>query len=225
MINNHIRMLPILFLTIVMFVAVIYLLGAANWGERHIKFNGIFVLLDQGKISRQVESLSEKHPNKYKFQLEVERMLGSERLIKRISIRYAWPNDVIINIDEVVPVAIVGEGELLTDDCRIISYPGGNKDGKFMHFDLGLSQEVDFTCHQVKKIIPHIGFNGIKNINILDNGNFRINFDETEYLITGRNVSLEIDRMKRISVALREKDMSISAVDLRYLSGGAILPL
>lgn len=225
MINDNVRANTILSLTAAIFMAIIYLLGAVDWSERRIKFNGSFVLVDQGKISGQINGLSEKHPDKYKFQSAVELLLKSEELIKSVSIRYVWPNDVIINVDEVVPVAIVGEKRLLTDDCQIIGYPVSNEDGGFIHFDIGLVQETDFTCRQIMKIIPHVDFNGIKNITIFDNGNFRIGFDGIDYLITGKHISLEIERMKRISSALRDKGMSVSNVDLRYSSGGAILPL
>jgi len=217
-----------LFMSVFMVVMISILSGYSllfSHKDRQVSFNGSFVLLDQEGLFSKVDSLSSQHEDRNRFVSEIKKLLSSENLIESYSIRYSWPKEVIVNIREVSPLAILNNNKLITGDCKIFEFSKDVPSDRLMGFFVDTGMDEEYMCEKINTIIPYIDSLEVGKVSILSNGNYRITVNETDYLIAGANVPEEINRMLTISGMLESGDYGRAVVDLRYSSGGAIQPM
>mgnify|MGYP001822151096 FL=1 len=85
--------------------------------KRSIQVKGVFIQVDEAALLDRIKTISERNPGRQEFIEHVYQMLNHEPYIATSSVRYSWPNDVVIEIREISPVAILNKSELLSRDC------------------------------------------------------------------------------------------------------------
>ena len=211
---------PLLFL-LVAGVAV-YVLLSLHTSGRHIGFNGSFVLVDQKRLFRKVERLSEDIDSTDKFISAVRDILAEESYIESHSVRLSWPNKVVINIEEIEPVAILNGNFLFTGTCGSFRYTGNIRKPGILSIRTKLDVRDLYLCDRVRDISSAWRPSNIDSVEVLNNGNYVIQIAGVDYLVSGESVSADMLRLKKISERLSTTDMKIASVDLRYTSGGAV---
>lgn len=200
---------------------VLYSMKNSNT-DRHIRFNGSFVLIDQESLFKEVEAVSVRYNESDRFLSEIKKLLFTKKYINNFSIRHSWPNEVIISIEEIAPLALIDGKILIADDCTTHEYPTDVNGKMLVNFLVDPASGNAHTCHHIKEIISYLNPSEISRVEILANGNYRIFMGSVHFIISGIDISAEMQRFADVSQVLRHRRLS---VDLRYFSGGAIRPL
>ena len=200
----------------------VYFFMIRDVSERHIGFNGSFVLVNQEELLGKVKKLSKQHANTEDFVASVKGLLDSESYIGSSSIRLSWPNTVLIGISEIDPIAIFNKTFLLTSTCKNFLHDGNlSKDG-MLRFTSGLEVSDPYLCSRIRLISAFIDPESINSIEVLNNGNYKIKINDISYFIAGDDVGTDISRLMAVADKLSRIRHKIESVDLRYTSGGAV---
>ncbi len=210
------------FLLTLGFVFIVIYQGFGSHREEsyQISMTGIFVLVDQKALLKRINDLSEIVGNRQLFLNRLEKLLTSEPYIQSSTVRYTWPNEVIIDIQEIVPKVLIRGHGFLSSDCMIIGYKDTNFENVHF-FDLEKSDLNEFICQQVIQIQPYLT-SEIKLITLLSNGDYRLIINDIIYVINN-DLDKMFTKVWSIHHGLRRKGLVSSLiVDLRYLSGFTI---
>jgi len=211
---------PLLFLFIAG-LAVYALISPAS-GERHIGFSGSFVLVDQEQLFEKVERLSGENVSTEDFVSAVSNVLGKESYIESHSIRLSWPNSVVINIEEIDPIAILNGDSLFTRTCGSFKYESNILQEGMLNIETKLDARDPYLCGRIQDIASSLHAAGIGRIEVLNNGNYGLEIAGVNYLISGEAMQADMARLKAISDRLSITGRQVKSVDLRYTSGGAV---
>lgn len=185
-----------------------------------ISVNGVFVLVDQENLLSRINTLALNIESKTQFISELELFLAAEPYIYSSSIRYAWPNEVIIDIDEINPTALISGHGFLSEDCRVIAYEKSLASNIHV-FELDQVEINKNSCQQIMAIHPYLN-EQIRSVSLISNGDYRLKLDGVEYVISD-DFEYMFDRVWRVHRRLKARHLNESLiVDLRYRSGSAI---
>ena len=212
----------IIFLFVLGFVFIVIYHGFKLYNEKNyqISMKGIFILTNQNILLKRINNLSKVTGNKQFFMSKINKLLSLEPYIKSFTVRYAWPNKIIINIEEITPVAIIKKYGFLTSECKLIKYENLSFENIYF-FELNDVILNEFFCKKIMNIQNYLD-KRIKLITLLSNGDYKLKINNTEYIIND-NFDEMFTKIWRIHKNLQKKNITnLIFLDLRYLSGSAI---
>lgn len=187
-----------------------------------IKMAGTFMLIDQEDLLRRINDLIEISEKRQLFLNQIEKILEAEPYIQSSIVRYIWPNEIIIDVQEIYPQIIIRNHGFLTSKCKVIKYNNVNFENVYL-FDLENIDLNPFFCQKAIQIQPYL-VSKIDLVTLLSNGDYRLLIDGFEYVITD-----DLDRMfakiwRTHYGLLKNNFINPLIVDLRYSSGLSIQP-
>jgi|GEM_PF-3611588 len=213
---------------VVMLVAIIGLLIYTSSFEdrarasRSIHVKGVFVLVDEAELLGRLKELSIGNANRKKFLNEVRLLLEQEPYISSSSIRYSWPNDVVIEITEVSPVAVLNGDGLLLGDCRVVSKGSNKLSIKLMVFDTAGEGIEQFQCDQVMDVLPILNLMLVNRATLLASGDYMIELNGQRFIVGLGDIKESSEEIRRIAHQLEKMNVDAEYIDMRYVSGFAI---
>lgn len=210
-------------LTILLLVAAIYY-GYPQSGSQqyHIHLNGSFVLVDEEELLNRIKNIIQKNNITDGISLRtLEKSLGKEPFVDSATVRYSWPNELVIDISEVLPRAFIRNHGYLSTDCRIIN----NKQPliKVSHIPVIQLEDIELNsryCNKINQIISHFTHE-IDYIVLMSNEDLRIAKGSVEYIL-GKNNQSGFEQLFLIDEQLQKSNETRLIVDLRYISGAAV---
>ncbi len=201
-----------------------YLYDTGQNGDVHrsIQIKGVFVLVDELDLHNRLSQLSLNNPDRRKFLDEVRTMLKNEPYLESSTIRYSWPDEVVLEISEVSPVAMINRDRLLLKDCRIVGLESEVLSAPLIDFAVSQEQLGDDICKQILEVLGPIHKTGARHVSILGNGDYVLDFGRTK-LVIGKDQFHEVPgKIGKLSMLIRMNRLHAEYVDLRYISGAAI---
>lgn len=190
--------------------------------NRSIQIKGVFLLVDQAELLGRLNRLSVDHPEQGEFVSKVTSLLESEPYVSSSSIRYAWPNAMIIEITEVTPLAIVNGRYLLLQGCRLIEYDPAviNITSQILYLE---SDIVDAArCREINKALANLEFLAADSVSIQSNGDYVLSFAGTRVVVDNAELAPGLAKIADIADRIRKQEISAKYIDTRYVSGAAI---
>ena len=215
-------------LIVVMLVAIfsvfVYIspIGGDAVDSRSIRINGVFVLVDEAEFLGKLKNLSANNSGRQEFLAEVRLMLNQEPYISSSSIRYSWPDDVVIEITEVSPVAILNEIELLLGDCRVVSKGSNKLSIKLMAFDTAGQSLKQFQCDQIMEILPILNLMLVDHATLLASGDYILEIRGQRVIVGFESIKESSEDISRIVSLMKKQGVDAEYIDMRYVSGVAI---
>jgi cell division septal protein FtsQ len=215
------RLLIVVMLAVIFSVSVYRTpIGGGGVDSRSIRINGVFVLVDEAEFLGKLKNLSAKNSGRQEFLDEVRLMLNKEPYISSSSIRYSWPDDVVIEITEVSPVAILNEKELLLGDCRVVSKGSNKLSIKLMTFDTAGQGLKQFQCDQVMEILPILNLMLVNHATLL--ANYILEIKGQRVIVDFESIKESSEDISRIVGFMKKQGVDAEYIDMRYVSGVAI---
>ncbi len=210
------------FLLVLGLVFIALYQGFKPYGGKSYQINmtGSFLLVNQEDLLKRINDLSASVKNRQLFLNQIEKLLVSEPYIGSSNVRYNWPDEIVIDIQEIVPKALIRGHGFLASNCMVINYQGMNFENVYLFElkDIGLNKS---TCQKIIKIQPYLT-NEIKLVTLLSNGDYRLVIDDVQYVISD-DFDKMFARVWRTHHGLWRRGLSDPLiVDLRYSSGGAV---
>ena len=195
-------------------------LGVGGHNTQHYKINlqGIFVLLDEQIVLTAIEQVVSDRQSDMDSDIKaIERVLAKQPLIDSSTIRYAWPNQLFIDIEEIAPIAFVkGYGYLLAD-CQMIEHQAVRF--PIPTFELQQTNLDELSCHHIQQILPYLEPT-IAHVIVMSNHDIRIPIDRVEYVL-GKELDRGFGKLKLLQNKLQSHNKPL-LVDLRYTTGMAL---
>jgi cell division septal protein FtsQ len=190
--------------------------------SRSIRIKGVFVLVDEAKFLDRLKNLSTNNSGRQKFLDEVQLMLDQEPYISSSSIRYSWPDDVVIEITEVSPVAVLNEEELLLGDCRVVSKGGNKLSIKLMAFNTAGEGLQQFQCDQILEILPILNLMLVNRATLLTSGDYILEIKGQRVIVGFESIKESSKDISRIVSSIKKQGVDAEYIDMRYVSGVAV---
>lgn len=207
----------------VFITAMVVLLSAWNkkMGQEHeVRINGVFVLVDQQELMEKVKRIDAESRDKAQFISQVEHLLSREPYIQSSTLRYSWPNQVVIDIHEITPIALIGGQGYVTSNCKIISSAKTPVTG-IPVFEIEGDALDRHSCNKIQEIRPYLG-KGVRSVAIMSNGDYKLDVYSRRYVISD-DLQTMFEKIRRIERQLNQMNMTeFMTVDLRYSSGSAV---
>ena len=138
------------------------------------------------------------------------------------SIRYSWPKDVVIEILEVSPVAIINGSSLLLRGCSVMDIEASQLPVNLVAFDIGGRRLSKEQCRQIIGILPMLESMSIIRVSMLPNDDFSFHVGDGQLIVGQEDIKLSENKIKRMADLMNAKSIDVEYVDMRYVSGIAI---
>lgn len=209
-------------LILVLAVAFVYYGYSQSYGQqRHVRLNGVFVLVDEARLLDDIENiLHDKASPDSNALHRIEKRLGENPFIDSVSVRYTWPNELVVDINEVSPKAAIHGHGFLTGDCNVIS------DGRVLSIpsipviELESIKFDTSSCRRIMQMLRYITYD-IDSIVLMSNENLRVIKGDIQYIL-GSDLASGFEQFALLDKRLREQGQSRLIVDLRYIAGAAV---
>lgn len=192
--------------------------------SRSIHVKGEFLLSDESDLLHRLTTLSERNQNKSNFLNKVYSMLDNEPYISSSSIRYSWPDSVVIEITEVKSIAIVNERQLLLEDCGIIDINSDLSSVDVVNLNIVNKKINRSQCEHVLELLSNINaiLDQINSITLLANNDYVLDFNKTRLIIGKEHVDKFSEKLIQIVKLIKTDKLKAEYIDMRYVSGAAI---
>ena len=190
--------------------------------SRSIRIKGVFVLVDEAEFLGRLKELSANNDTRKEFLDDVRLLLGQEPYISSSSIRYSWPDDVVIEITEVSPVAILNDDGLLLGDCQVVGKGSNKLSIKLVAFDTVSEGLEQFQCDQVMEVLPILNLMLVNRATLLANGDYMIEINGQRLVVGLDDIKESSEDIRRIVHQLEKQRVDAEYIDMRYVSGFAI---
>jgi cell division septal protein FtsQ len=201
----------------------VYSKGLINDGERVVRLDGTFTLIDQDKLYRKVMQISSKHEDRKEFANAIQNELSKEGNISYVSVRYTWPEIAIVEVAEIIPIAIVNEHYWLTQECNKVIRDNlvGEDDLISIQMDKAISDNN--ACEKLKGLLKMLSqLNGVQNILVRSNGEYAIHYRGVEFIMNDERIESTLQRIKKLYSALDMEKLNVMYVDMRHIGGVSI---
>lgn len=217
-------------------VAVSMVLGGAllwlyTWINNHdnlpiqrVDWQNEFTYLEQAELQELIEPYV--GTNLYLLDgVALEEELEAHPWIRGASLRRAWPNQLVVNIEEQVPIAFWGEGQLLNQFGEVFTADLSEKIGVFpvIHSPKSKGREMAEQYVEFTRAIHGLGLE-IVELTEDERGLWKMKLSEGQDVIVGQKEQQK--RIERFRVgymqALKSRFADIRTIDLRYTNGFAI---
>jgi len=217
--------LPIVFMAlagVIFFSPHFSLTGKQEVASRAIHIKGIFVLVDEANLLGRVKLLSENNPERQQFLDGVDAMLDGEPHVSSSSVRYSWPNDVVIEIFEVSPVAIINDDELLLRDCGVISKGSEQLPVELVNFDTDGMRITREHCQRIVELLPMLDSVRVTHVTMLVNGDYVFDIGGKQLVVGVEDARTSKDKIRKMVSLMNGNRMHAEYIDMRYVSGAAV---
>ena len=190
--------------------------------NRSIQIKGVFLLVDQADLLARLNQLSLNHPEQGDFVGKVSSLLESEPYVSSSSIRYGWPNTMIIEIVEIAPLAIVNGRYLMLKKCRLIEYDPAaiNVSAQALYLDGDTVGPVQ--CREISKALAELESLHADSVSIQSNGDYVLSFAQAKLVIDNAELPRRLATFADIADRIKKHEISAKYIDTRYVSGAAI---
>ena len=215
----------VLFTMILVMAGVIfYFYDIKQDGEVHrsIQIKGVFVLVDELDLHSRLRQLSVDNNDRREFLKVVRAMLDKEPYLGSSTIRYSWPDEVVIEISEVSPLASINQEQLLLKDCRMIRLDSDSLSVPLIDITVPDEQLGGDFCKKIINTLAYMDIAGARHIEILGNGDYVLYIGRTKLIVGKDQLGKATKKIGRISMLVRTNRLQAEYVDLRYMSGAAI---
>ncbi len=201
-----------------------WLSNPANLSIQRVDWQSEFRYLDRNELQALIEPYVQT--NLYlldEVKLEVE--LESHPWIRAVSLRKAWPNELLLNVEEQLPIAFWGENRLLNQFGETFVAELPEKLGEFplIYSPKNNGREMAERFIALARSMSSVGLK-IAELTEDESGAWSMKLDEGQDVVIGRKEQEK--RIERFRVgytqALRSRFSDIRSVDLRYTNGFAI---
>lgn len=217
---KQIAVIPILLIAIFAFG----MLFAITDQERHrsIHVKGVFVLFDEQELLTRIMSLSAQERDRQRFIGKVYSMLNKEPYVASSSIRYSWPNEVVISITEINPMAMVNKSSLLLSDCRIVSGSRINSPINLINIEIDEKLVDENKCQELMGILTVMRKIPVINLSVLVNDDYVLDTGSGLLVAKYINIIEDQEKMRKVALMMQTGKLDAEYVDMRYMSGLAI---
>ena len=209
--------IPLLFAALFFSGRWVYL----SWPVNTVEVNGQFSLWKPGLIVGQLEWLTDESFFSADLQ-QVFQQVDDLPLLNVVSVKKRWPDTILINVHEDVPMAIWNGEEILTVGGDILPRPGfvsGDKLAR-MRGNTHYAESVMRNYRRLHQMLKNSGVS-VLELEVSDVGSITGKLSNGWSVAFGRQYFEE--RMKRLELLLKtlpHKD--VAGIDLRYVKGAAI---
>ena len=211
----------VLALLVLMAVVTMPVSGAIG-NDRSIRVKGVFVMVDEASLLERIKSISVRNPGRQEFIDRTYEMLNHEQYISSSSIRYSWPNDVVIEITEITPAAIVNTSELLLNDCSRVPMASGRAPINLVGVNTENPLLEENQCRRILGLLPIISAMPVSEITILGNGDYVLAIANRQLLVGKDDFLRSINRIRKVAQSMYSGRLDADYVDMRYASGMAV---
>ena len=170
----------------------------------------------------RLKQLSAVNANREDFLTEVRLMLANEPYVLSSSVRYSWPDEVIIEISEVAPVAVVNQRKLLMENCQTVDVGPAGLHARIIAFDTADGKLNESQCRRIVNVLPMLGSIPVRHIKMLANGDYILDVDGSQLVVDENDIVSSEKKIRRIVSLIRMNRIDARYIDMRYISGAAI---
>lgn len=190
--------------------------------NRSIQVKGVFVLVDEESMLARLKQLSAVNANREDFLAEVRQMLANEPYVLSSSVRYSWPDEVVIEISEVTPVAVVNQRKLLLENCRTVDMDPAGLHTKIITFDTADGKLNESQCRRIVNVLPMLDSIPARHIKMLVNGDYIFDIEGSQLVVGENDIVNSAKKIRRMADLIRMNKINTGYIDMRYISGAAI---
>lgn len=217
-------------------VAVLMILGGAllwltvwinnpvNLPIKRVDWQSEFRYLQRNELQAVIEP--HVQTNLYLLdEVALETGLESHPWIRAVSLRKAWPNELLLNVEEQLPIAFWGKDHLLNQFGEVFAAELPEKLGEFplIYSPKNNGREMAERFISMSRSLSGLGLK-IAELTEDASGVWRMKLQDGQKVIIGRKEQEK--RIKRFRVgytqALRSRFSDVRSIDLRYTNGFAI---
>ena len=202
----------------------VWINNPANLPIQRVDWQSEFRYLDRGEL----QALIEPHVQTNLYLLDevaLETELESHPWIRAVSLRQAWPDELLLNVEEQLPIAFWGENQLLNQFGEIFTAELPEKLGEFplIYSPKNNGREMAERFISMSRSMNSLGLK-ITELTEDDSGAWSMKLHDGQDVMIGRKEQEK--RIKRFGVgytqSLRSRFSDIRSIDLRYTNGFAI---
>lgn len=202
----------------------VWINNPASLPIQRVDWQSEFRYLDRNEL----QALIEPHVQTNLYLLDevtLESELESHPWIRAVSLRKAWPDELLLNVEEQLPIAFWGEGQLLNQFGEIFTAELPEKLGEFplIYSPKNNGRAMAERFISMSRSMNRLGLK-IAELTEDDSGAWSMKLHDGQDVMIGRKEQEK--RIKRFGVgytqSLRSRFSEIRSVDLRYTNGFAI---
>lgn len=190
--------------------------------NRSIQVKGVFLLVDEESMLARLQRMSAANANREDFLAEVRLMLANEPYVLSSSVRYSWPDEVIIEISEVTPVAVVNQRILLLENCRTVDVDPAGLHARIIAFNTADGKLNESQCRRIVNVLPMLGSIPARHITMLANGDYILDVEGSQLVVGENDIVNSAEKIRRMASLIRMNRINARYIDMRYISGAAI---
>ena len=195
--------------------------GYLSWPVNTVEVQGQFSLWKPELIVEQLDWLRDESFFSAELQ-QVFQQVDDLPLLNVVNVKKRWPDTILINVHEDVPMAIWNGEEILTVGGDILPRPGfvtGEKLAR-MRGNTHYSESVMRNYRRLHQMLKNTGVS-VLELEVSDVGSITGKLSNGWNVVFGRHYFEE--RMKRLELLLKAlPHKNVAGIDLRYVKGAAI---
>lgn len=202
----------------------VWINNPANLSIQRVDWQSEFRYLDRGEL----QALIEPHVQTNLYLLDevaLETTLENHPWIRAVSLRKAWPNELLLNVEEQLPIAFWGDNQLLNQFGEIFTAELPEKLGEFpmIHSPKKNGREMAERFISMSRSMSGLGLK-IAELTEDDTGAWHMQLGDGQDVKIGRKEQEKRIERFRVGYAreLRSRFGDVRSIDLRYTNGFAI---